>query len=699
MKRLILGLMVLVAACSGESVRASDALQTGTTAQPSTVNASGEHVASITPTDEAVASSRPTKRGLGGRQTVAPNLTPAEVASLGARSRLVVAPPKALAISTPEACDFTSVASSYQDRSRCRVGSPTPGGHSVRTRVEGLDPFVRHEMADSVVFDWGDRLLGRLAQTLIVDDDVYFPTKGGTYTPCSTVEDDEPCGSNLWHLVIHGISAQRFVDGRLVEQWRRESSWVPPSIDWLSQQWEPVHQAAITGDLILIPESHGRVSAVDRATGQVRYVIASPDPSPTEKTAISSPIAVNPVDGTAWYTVMRISSTNPYDVDNSWLVQAFPDGTMRERSINLLTQRDPLCVTTFAFNAYLTPPRDAAKPWPPYNGAVGPTFPCRQVRPVLNAAPAFSLDGTRVYIVSRPYQNADHVQVTAVDAGGLFRIWTESLRDLLVDGCGELDRIGPIGDVDPTKCRYATTIGIDKVTGLMPGGYGLDLSIASPVPTPDGGVMIGTYTPYDNERGHLFRLTKDGHKLWALNFGWNFNPNWRASRTIPLPYEFRVMMTDSHYDNAPFRFAGVTGLYGLTDSWTHTQSGTQRCTRSGVVVECSPVSRLPGTGQFNRFCQNFSNWANSGLVCRSVTPGGSPFTYIQRYPLVSGAAGNVWTMSTDGFAEIHDGETGALLDRIFVDSSLVQSDSGMSIDRHGRVYVEYGGNVTVIAPN
>lgn len=530
-----------------------------------------------------------------------------------------------------------------------------------------------------------------------------MPTKGGTWTRCADVGSTDPCGSNRWDLVTHGVSYQRWIDGRLVEQWRRDSSWIPPSLDALSQQWEPLHQAAIRGATVLIPESHGRVSIVDRATGQLISTVASPDTSPTIDTAISSPIAVNPVDGIAWYTVMRISASNRFDVDNSWLVRVFPDGTSESRSINLLTQRDPLCVVTFAFNSYLNPPRPelTAKPWPPYVGAVGPTFACRQVRPVVNAAPAFSLDGRRVYIVSRPYQNSDHVQVTAVDAGGLFRVWTESLRDFLSDGCGTLDRVGAIGSTDPTKCRYGSAPGIDKVTGLMPGGYGLDLSVASPVPTPDGGVMVGTYTPYDNERGHTFVLNPTGHKF-SVNFGWNLSPNWRASRSIPsLPYEFNVVQPDSHYDNAPFRMLSWHGTYGFSHptGWSLSAPGTQTCTRDGDVVDCQPAARLPGTGQNNLVCGQFSNWANSGNFCSTIAGGGNPFTFIPRIPLVVGTNGNVWTMGTDGFATLLEGTTGAVLERVFVDSSLVQSDSGMSVDSSGRVYVEYGGNVTVLAPS
>lgn len=689
---LLLPLLVVLGSCADRRDTEEPEVADASQAVSASTSVDGAHVASITP-GKAV-SNRPTKSE-PGRQTIAPVITEALGRLVESRSRLVVAPVKALAIVEPTACDWTSVASAYQDRSACRSGAA--GSHVVAERLEGLDPHVASEIEDADAFGWGPRLLGRMGATLSVGDDVYVPTKGGTWTRCADVGPTDACGSNLWDQVTHGISAQRWEDGQLVEQWRRESSWIPPSIDNLSQQWEPVHQAAVSGLNILIPESHGRVSIVSRATGELVTTIASPATNPTILTAVSSGIAVQ-ADGSAWYTVMDISPTNPFDTTNSWLVHAYPDGTTATRSILLLTQRDPLCVTTFRFGQYVTPPLENAKPWPPYIGAVGPTFPCRDMRPVLNATPAISRDQQHVYIVSRPYQNADHVQVTSVEAASMRREWTGSLRDMVLDGCGVLDPIGAMGSTDPAKCRYGSPRGIDKVTGLMPGGGGLDLAISSPVPTPDGCVLVGTYTPYDNERGHTYKVC-GGHPEMAVNFGWNLTPGVRPSHVVRTPSEYRVIMPDSHYDLAPFRMIGADPISGHSGAWTHVQPGNQKCSRSGDIVDCVAVSRLPGTGQNNLMATSFSNYANSGLIQRSVEPGGFPFVYVPRSPVITGVDEVVWTYSTDGFASMLDGETGALLERVFVDSSLVQNDVAMSQDASGRVYVGAGGGVTVLAPS
>lgn len=655
----------------------------------------GAHIASITPGTQPI-SNRPTKEDVG-RQTVSAPPTNSEALSIEDRSRLEMAPIRALGITVPTACDWTSVASSYQDRSNCRSGNP--GSHNVVARITDLDPNVALEIEDADTFGWGPRLLDRTGTTLNVGDDLYVHTKSGTWTRCADVGPTDPCGSNNWNQITSGISARRWENGVIVEKWRRASSWVPPSGDNLSQQWKPVHQAAVSGDKILIPESHGRVSAVDRSTGEVAYTFASPAFAPTLNTAVSSGIAVA-ADGSAWYTVMDISPTNPFDMANSWLVHALPDGTTVTKTFQLLAQRDYICAVTFAFGNFLSPPRPdlTVKPWPPYIGAVGPTFPCRQHRPIVNATPAISHDGNTVYIVSRPYQNADHVQVNAIDTGSMARVWSRSLRDFLADGCGILDNVNNATSSDPTKCRTGSPQGIDKVTGLTPGGHGLDLAISSPVPTPDGGLLIGTYTPYDNERGHLFRLTDKGHPLWAVNFGWNLTPGVRKNHLVQLPHEFRVIFPDSHYDNAPFRMLGIDGFYGFSStSWAHSQPGSQSCTRNGDIVDCVPAARLPGTGQLNRMVTTFNNPASYGFSVRDVPPGGNPFVYVPRSPVIQGTNEDVWTYSTDGYASLLNGETGALLERVFVDSAMVQSDVAMSSDDEGRLYIGANGGVTVVA--
>lgn len=661
----------------------------------SSVDSEGGHVASLS--SAAAISNRPTKLD-EGRNTAAPqlNLTDAEVMS---RSRLTVPPKAAVAITEPTACDWTSVVSGYRDRTACRSGAA--GSHAVAARLESLDPHVASEIEDAEAFGWGpDRLLGRMGAALNVGPDNYASTKGGTWVRCADVGPTDPCGSNRWDLVTRGIKASRWIDGQLVEQWRRDSSWIPPGIDALSQQWEPVHQAGISGNLILIPESHGRVSAVDRATGEVSFTLPSPSATPDIYTAVMSGIAVHP-DGSAWYTVIQLDPVNPFTTVRSWLVKASMDGTIRSQTIANLSQPDQACVTTFAFNQFLPVPQPAPLPWPPYVGAVGPMFTCggfpHHIRPVMNATPAISYDGRTVYVVARTRQNSDHTQVIAVDSGSLAKIWTRMLRDHLNDGCGVLIPYAEPGEVSATKCRPGALTGIDRETGLMPGGRGNDLAVSSPVPTPDGGVLIGTYSPYDNERGHLFRLTLNGHIQWAYNFGWNSTPAIRFRRGAPLPSDFRVITPDSHYDNAPFRLVGLDGQFATVGQWANTQAGTERCIRDGQVVTCAPAARLPGTGQNNKACQVWSNAAGGGSTCANVTPGGARFGYMQRSPVVVGT-GDVWSMSTDGFAELHSGVNGAVLERVFVDTSLVQADSAMTQDSSGRLYIDYGGNLTVLAP-
>lgn len=70
--KLVFGLLVLLAsACQSGDYDAHTPDMTSNEVQLAGVNASGEHLASITPGAAAVASSRPTKQE-AGRQTVAP---------------------------------------------------------------------------------------------------------------------------------------------------------------------------------------------------------------------------------------------------------------------------------------------------------------------------------------------------------------------------------------------------------------------------------------------------------------------------------------------------------------------------------------------------------------------------------------------------------------------------------------------------
>src|SRR5262249_54542810 len=99
--------------------------------------------------------------------------------------------------------------------------------------------------------------------------------------------------------------------------------------------------------------------------------------------------------------------------------------------------------------------------------------------------------------------------------------WVESLGGRLHDGCGT-ETLPPDGQ--PGGCREGANEGVDPGTNAAPAGIVTDSSTASPVVTPDGGVLYGAYTRYNYARGHMFHFGPDGSFRGAYPFGWDITP-------------------------------------------------------------------------------------------------------------------------------------------------------------------------------
>ena len=99
--------------------------------------------------------------------------------------------------------------------------------------------------------------------------------------------------------------------------------------------------------------------------------------------------------------------------------------------------------------------------------------------------------------------------------------WTASLRDRLNDGCGVLVPIATANTPQANSCTYGANFGVDPATNQAPAGQVIDQASSSPVVTPDGGVIYGSYTRYGYDRGHMFRFDSQGNFKAAFNFGWD----------------------------------------------------------------------------------------------------------------------------------------------------------------------------------
>jgi hypothetical protein len=91
------------------------------------------------------------------------------------------------------------------------------------------------------------------------------------------------------------------------------------------------------------------------------------------------------------------------------------------------------------------------------------------------------------------------------------------------------------GDGSNHHCRPGSAIGVDPETNTTPIGRVVDDSSSSPVVLPDGGVLYGAYTVYNNARGHLLKLSADGTPSGVFDFGWDITPAvWQHADTYSI---------------------------------------------------------------------------------------------------------------------------------------------------------------------
>lgn len=607
-----------------------------------------------------------------------------------------------VAITTPTACDWTGPSSAWKDRSACGSQETAAGKHKVIPggRILDLDTRVIDEVNDADAFGWGPRLLTRQGQPLIVGDDVYVTWKGGNYTPCDTVGPVDPCGPDLWDERIYGVRAYRWGgDNRLTLQWEHASTWVPPGINVLSQSWEPVFQPVIAGNYIYVPEGHGQIGKIDRATGITVATLTSPEA--TSLTYVAGPPAVTP-EGVVYFTSFTLNSADPYTADNSWITRVAADGTKIVKNVNQVALNQPLrCRLFFS----LASPRPAF-PWPPAPGALAPTFLTGAYRFPVNATPAVSLDGTRVTVVARGRQCADASAVVQLEASTLNRVWETDLTGWLDTGCGPLRSpsnqpthyltpdTAPASDTSNNlDCRVGSTLGVDRLTGAVINGSVNELSVSTPIALPNGWIALGSYTNYNNEQGTTWIFDRNGAKWQTHNFGWNYQP-----AVIHSPADFdatKIVMIDNHYDNGPYSIIGH-GLVDTLPKWAYTNTNDKSCTRSGDIYDCvvTPRPTAPGPGQVLKRVWKIIN----GYRTQDVSFVGSTHVMVPRSPLVTPAK-NVWVSGSDGVARLLSGSTGALLDAVQVDSWLNQNDIPMSLDARGRVYIMQNAQLVVVGKN
>lgn len=412
------------------------------------------------------------------------------------------------------------------------------------------DPFVAQEQGEN-----GGELLAHYQAPLTDGQDVFMEFIGGNYVSCNPPGSYTPfpCGNDNWFNQVWSEKRLHWEAGQLVEKWSFASDWKPePDAGGELGGWQPVFHAALTtDDGIWVPGAGGTVFKLARGSGNLvaRYNPFGSTIDPN--TFVSSPLTVDAA-GNVYYNVLKLNITNdpntndPWsfglpnfdgngvvDIPGAWLVKITPDGISTKVSYKSLTY-DPAapttCKATFGTRTL---------PWPPSPTATPRTVPCLSQRPGVNITPAIAPDGT-VYSVSvahNPFASR-YAYVLAFDSN-LNLKWTASMRDRIHDGCGVLLTIGL-----PGGCRAGQPAnGVDPATNEAPAGRVIDQSSSSPVVTPDGGVIYGSYTRYNYARGHMFRFDRNGNFMAAFDFGWDSTPAiYQHNGT------YSVVIKDNHYD-------------------------------------------------------------------------------------------------------------------------------------------------------
>ena len=388
------------------------------------------------------------------------------------------------------------------------------------------DTFQYDLLAEKIRADEGGNLLVHYMAPIVDGDDVFMMQRAGDWVSCQ--DNAPPCGTDLWNELEWSVVRLKWEEGKLVIKWVAQTDWIP--IPDNGSWWEPVFHPVLAGKFLYIPTMGGVLLKIDRETGE-KVDTLNPFESIDANVFVSGPITADK-DGNLFYNALKVHPFEPYERDSmgAWLVRVGADGKITTATYQSLIPNGPAadgdCLTVFR----------TLLPWPPSPTAVPASFPCGSQRPGVNVAPAIAPDGT-IYTVSRAHFNPNYGYLVAVNAD-LTPKWAASLRDRLNDGCG----VGLPANGEKGGCALGTTLGVDPSTNQKPAGQVTDLSTSSPTVAPDGAILYGAYTRYNNARGHLMKFSPDGDFLAAYDFGWDATP-----AVFAHDGTYSVLLKDNHY--------------------------------------------------------------------------------------------------------------------------------------------------------
>jgi len=532
------------------------------------------------------------------------------------------------------------------------------------------DPFVAQEQAEN-----SGELLAHYQAPLTNGQDVFMEFISGKYVSCNPPGSYTPfpCGNDNWYNQVWNEKRLHWQNGQLVQMWSFASDWKPePDAGGELGGWQPVFHAALTGDSVWVPGAGGTVFRLAIGSGTVLARFNPFGSAIDSNTFVSSPITVD-ARGNVYYNVLKLNITNnpatndPWaygpnfdgnnvvDLPDAWLVKISSTGAINKVSYKSLTFTPvaPMtCSATFDLSDL---------PWPPSPTATPRTVSCLSQRPGVNITPAIAPDGTiySVTVAHNPYASR-YAYVLAFHPD-LSLKWTASLRDRLDDGCGVLVPIATNPSPQANTCRFEANFGVDPATNQKPAGRVIDQSSSSPVVTPDGGVIYGSYTRYDFARGHMFRFNADGTFAAAYHFGWDSTPAiYQHSGT------YSVVIKDNHYD---------AGNYCEPDP---------KIPVSKKVCVDAPKGPyyITQLGPYMNIEWQFQNTSTDATHHNG-------FEWCINAPAID-SVGNVYANSEDGNLYVIK-QGGPLLGHIFLNQAIGAAYTPLSLGPDGKIYTENDG--------
>ena len=516
------------------------------------------------------------------------------------------------------------------------------------------DPFVAAESAD------GDGLIVHYQTPLIAGDDLYMEEKSGTYTACDPPGSGTPAGcgppatwaTETWNEVHYDISEQ----GKLTRRWSFASDWKPEPF----YGFEPVFHGALFGEWVYVPGAGGTVYKLDRHSGKVAARLNPFGTTIDPNTYVAGPITVDE-HGNVYYNALTLAPEYPQYYDaQGWLVKVSArDKVAKVDYATLVPGFDP----DQQCNVGYYPPA-FTQPYPPLNpdgtGVPAPTYRCGPQRPSLNVAPAIARDGT-IYVVSAAHTNASYSYLVAVHPN-LTPRWATSLRGLVHDGCGVL--VPEDGNVNPQDCTPGAPVGIDPYSGEAPALAGSDSSSSSPIVLPDGNILYGTFTAYNQYRGHLAKFSARGAFLGSFDFGWDVTP-----AVVRHDGTYSIVTKDNHYtydaeghDAGPYYLTRLSA--DLKPEWQFLSTNSESCQRD----------------------------AQGNVTCVSDHPHG--FEWCINAPAID-RDGNLYANSEDGNLYVVD-RNGHEKTHFFLNEALGAAYTPLALDRRGHIFVLNGGHLSVL---